>query len=102
MNPVHEIAQYRLLPGIPPDRLKAALAPLHAWLAAQPGCLAIHSILHEDGLGVSDHLAWRSKDEATAANAATEHHESLQALLPLVQPDSFSCAYGTLLLETRP
>ncbi|MBI4913525.1 MAG: hypothetical protein HY823_12365 [Acidobacteria bacterium] len=102
MNGVHEIAQYRVRPGTDPVRLQAILKSLHAWLTAQPGCLEIRSFLAEDGIGVTDLIAWRSKGEAQKAMAASEHQECLQALLPLVEPDSFGVNYGRQLLETRP
>jgi hypothetical protein len=102
MNPIHEIAQYKLLPGTRAEALQQALRPLHAWVARQPGCLDIRSFLGEDGVTVTDVLAWRNREDAKTAMAATEHHQSLAGLMPLVEPDTFACAYGTLVLETRP
>lgn len=102
MQPIYEIATYKVLPSTGKDRLKEALAPLHAYVAGRPGCLGIQSFIAEDGICVTDVLAWRNKAEADAAMAATQHHSSLQALMPLVEPDSFRPTYGQLLLETRP
>lgn len=102
MAPIHEIAQYRLKPGLAPERLQQALRPLHAWLVAQPGCLGIQSFLHADGIAVTDLVGWGSEAEAHRAMAASQHEASLAALLPLVEPDSFQCAYGRLVAERHP
>lgn len=102
MTPTFELAQYRLNPGTSISDLQQALGPLHTWLVAQPGCLGIQSYLHRDGVMVTDVVAWRSEAEAQAAMDASGHEASLADLLPLVQPDSFACAYGVLVAERQP
>lgn len=102
MQPIYEIARYKAKPGVGANGLREALEALHAFVAARPGCQGIQTFLDEDGVSATDVLAWRNRADADAAMAATEHDASLQALLPLVQPDSFSCSYGTLVLETLP
>lgn len=102
MDVCYEIAQYRLNPGTTVSALQQALDPLHDWLVSQPGCLGVQSFLAEDGLAVTDLVAWSNRADSIRADESSQHMASLAALLPLVEPDSFRPSFGILVHARKP
>ncbi len=93
---VIEAVRFKLADGITDDEFLKRVAPVNAWLNAQPGFVQRRLSCGPDGMWL-DHLEWDSMADAQAASKALMENQDLVPFLQAVNPEGMEMRHEALM-----